>query len=121
MSDLRILVGTNDLKSGGKYYDVEKFVAHEKYDNPQYAYDIAVIKVKGLIEFNEKVQPIKLSQKEVPDGVELQLTGWGDTSVSFISFSIHKKFVQIENKLFAGCRCVLSRQTDDYSFDCRLY
>lgn len=74
---MSILVGTNDLQSGGDEYDVEKYMAHEKHDNPLYANDIAVIKIKGSIEFNKKVQPIKLLSEEVPDGALLQLTGWG--------------------------------------------
>lgn len=75
--DIEILVGTNDLTSGGKYYKVAKLTAHESYNNPRLAYDIAVIELQDKIEFNEKVQPIELSKGEVPDGARVQLTGWG--------------------------------------------
>lgn len=79
---LRILVGTNDLKSGGQRYGVEKFIRHESYNTPKFANDIAVFRVKGSIEFNEKVQPIELLKDEVPDDAPLMLTGWGAMRVS---------------------------------------
>lgn len=73
----QILVGTNDLRKGGAYYKVEKLIAHADYNNPQFAYDIALIRIKGKIEFNDRVQPIEYSPDEVPDDAEVQLTGWG--------------------------------------------
>lgn len=79
---VEILVGTNDLKNGGTYYKVEKFIAHNEYNRPQFANDIAVIKLQNTIQFNEKVKPIELMRDEVPDGAELELTGWGRLSVS---------------------------------------
>lgn len=82
ISRIRILVGTNSLKAGEDYYDVEEKIEHEKYFDPPLAYDIAVVRVNGSIEFSEKVQPIKLSTKELPVRTEIQLTGWGATSVS---------------------------------------
>lgn len=80
--NLQVLVGTNDLAKGGRYYKVANFTTHEHYDDPRFAYDIAVIKLQEKIEFNEKVQPIELQREEVPDGVEVQLTGWGRLRVS---------------------------------------
>lgn len=78
-NSLEILVGTNDLKNGGTYYKVERYVTHEEYR--RFANDIAVIRVQGKIEFNSRVQAIELSSDEVPDGEEVTLTGWGDLSV----------------------------------------
>lgn len=85
---MQILVGTNDLGKGGKYYKVEKLIAHENYNNPSFAYDIAVIRIQGKIEFNERVQPIEYSPDEVPDEADVQLTGWGRLQViRQVSFS----------------------------------
>lgn len=67
-------------------YKAEKLIVHEDYDEPPFAYDIGLIQVEGTIEFNEKVQPIKLSNKDVEGGVELQTTGWGRLNVSFVRF-----------------------------------
>lgn len=84
MKNLEVYVGSNDVKKGGTYYKVEKFFTHEKYNQPNFANDIAVIRVQGSITFNDKVQPIVYSSEEVPDGAALQLTGWGRLRVSLI-------------------------------------
>lgn len=80
------MVGTNDLKNGGTYYKVEDFLVHDDHNNPMYAYDIALIRVQGTIEFNDRVQPIELSTEEIEDGEAVTLTGWGyiDVKVSFV-------------------------------------
>jgi Trypsin len=82
---LKILVGTNDLKSGGKQYPVSKLIAHEDYNQPHFANDVGLILIDGEIEYNEKVQPIKYSNKFVKAGTKLRVTGWGRLSVSNFS------------------------------------
>ena len=81
--NLEIYVGSNDLKNGGTYYKIEKFKAHEEYNTPSFANDVAVIRVQGEIALNDKVKTIEYSSEEVPDGALLQLTGWGRLQVSF--------------------------------------
>lgn len=76
-------MGTNDLKVGGTYYQTERYVIHESYNNPKLANDIAVLRVRGSITFTEKVQPIGYSSEGVPDGIKLQLTAWGSYKVRF--------------------------------------
>lgn len=76
-ANIEILVGTNDLAKGGQYFQVKSFVMHEDYNRPQFANDIAIVKLSESIEYNDKVQPISYDDEEVPDGAELQLTGWG--------------------------------------------
>lgn len=83
--NVQILVGTNNLGKGGTYYKVEKLIAHEDYNNPQFAFDIAVIRIRGKIEFNKKVQTIELGKEEVPDDAEVRLTGWGRLRVRFFT------------------------------------
>lgn len=80
-NELDILVGTNDLDNGGTYYKAESFVRHESFNSPAFANDVAVIRLKGKIQFNDAVQPIEYSPDEVPDNTEVQLTGWGRLSV----------------------------------------
>lgn len=77
-----ILVGTNDLKSGGQNLSIERIKVHEQYNQPQWANDIAVLKVHQEIEFNARTQPVKLAAKPIPAGTITQLTGWGRLSVS---------------------------------------
>ncbi|XP_055321372.1 chymotrypsin-1-like [Sitodiplosis mosellana] len=75
--NMAIYVGSNDLNSGGTYYKVEKYITHERYNQPGFANDIAVIRVQRSITFSDKIQAIEYSPEEVPDEAVLQLTGWG--------------------------------------------
>lgn len=77
VNEFNILVGTNDLNSGGTYYKPEAYVKHESFNRPAFANDVAVIRVNGSIEFNDRVQPIEYSPDEVPNDADVQLTGWG--------------------------------------------
>lgn len=38
---------------------------------------MAVIRVKGSIEFNDRVQPIEISTDKVPNDADVELTGFG--------------------------------------------
>lgn len=87
-----VLVGTNKLSSDGTRYKVKKIIKHDGFifnDNSK-ANDIGALYVDGPIQFNEKVQPIKYSTKEVGDGENLQVTGWGllDVSYFYVLFRI---------------------------------
>lgn len=82
---IKIVVGTNQWNSGGAIYKAEKFIVHKSYNNPKYAYDIGLIRVEIPIEFNDKVQPIKLSTKFIEPGLNLMASGWGLLNVSFFS------------------------------------
>lgn len=74
-SNIQVLVGTNDLQSGGTRYKPERFIVHESYNRPNtYQNDIALIKMEKM-QFNENVQPIKYSENFVKDGTQLQTTG----------------------------------------------
>lgn len=73
--ELKVIVGTNDLKSGGIRYNVQKLIVHEKYNQPLLANDIGLLEVDGTIQFGEKVQPIKYSEKFVSEGARLLVTG----------------------------------------------
>lgn len=66
-----ILVGTNNLKTGGEYYEVEYFKMHEDYNFVKRSGDIGVIRIAGKFKFNDKVQPVRLSSVEVPEGIQV--------------------------------------------------
>lgn len=75
-------MGIVDLKSDGTRYEVEKFISHDQYDVPQFANDIALIRIKEEIEFNDEVQPIKYSNKFIEEDTYLEVFGWGKLRVS---------------------------------------
>lgn len=83
-----MIVGTNDLSTGGIRYNVQKLIIHEKYNKPLAANDIGLIKINGTIKFDGKnVQPIKYSKKKVKEGVKnLLVSGWGRLNVGSIEF-----------------------------------
>lgn len=72
---IEVLVGTNDLTTGGQYYKVQNFVMHENYNEKWHQNDIAVVKIDDQFEFNDKVQPIAYTSDEIPDESDVQLTG----------------------------------------------
>lgn len=76
-SEIDIVVGTNEWKTGGTHYDVTETIVHDRYNSSDYLNDIALLRVRSPIEFNEKIQPITYTAKEVPPGTKLQFTGWG--------------------------------------------
>lgn len=71
------------MKSGGQRYKVQKVIQHEQYNKPPFANDIGLVRINGKIEFNEKVQPIKYSNKFVKGATKLSTTGWGRIRVKF--------------------------------------
>ena len=82
MSNVQILVGTNDvLVKNGTRYTPKKYIIHEEYYPLNVWNDIGLILV-DKIEFNDKVQPIKYSSNFVESGTKLLSTGWGLLSVS---------------------------------------
>lgn len=81
---MKILVGTNDLKNGGRQYAVSKLIAHEEYNQPNFANDIGLILIDREIKFNKKVQPIKYSNKFIKAKAKLRVTGWGRLTVSMV-------------------------------------
>ena len=107
-----IYVGSNDLLlADGTYYRAKQIIAHNDYNRPNFANDIALIRVHGPIVFTDKVQPIEYSSEEVPDGAVLQLTGWGAWQVSFQyvtlfqrRFSTHKIFNRLTNHSHDTCK-----------------
>lgn len=81
---------------------MDKFYAHENYNRPRFANDVAVIRVKETIEFNDRVQPIEPSNVQINDGDEVLLTGWGRLRVSLGSFQftvliVYKTMASISN------------------------
>lgn len=73
-------MGTNQWNRSGMRYKIDKVIIHDKYGTDDiilHAGDIALIRLTKSIEFNEKVQPIKIATKEVPAGAECQAWGWG--------------------------------------------
>lgn len=84
-SKIQIVAGTNEWKSG-THYNVSKIIVHEKFVLSDYINDIALIRARSPIEFNERIQPINFTSKAVQPDTLLQTTGWGSLKVGFLYF-----------------------------------
>lgn len=76
---MTVLAGTNDLRNGGTYYHVEKFILHPRFSrnsDPRIGVpnDIALVKINGKIDFSQKVRSIDLAVENVPVGTPLVLS-----------------------------------------------
>ncbi|XP_071455058.1 mite allergen Eur m 3-like [Hetaerina americana] len=81
-SELNVLSGTNNLKSGGMNHTVTEIHIHEDYDPfDSWHNDIAVIKVDPPFEFDAdgNTAPVNLPAKdqETPKGSNATVIGWG--------------------------------------------
>lgn len=65
------------------YYNVSISIAHENFTSKTKDFDIGLLKTAKPIEFNEKVQPIKLASKNPIESNEthVKLAGWGKIKV----------------------------------------
>nr|CAD7439477.1 unnamed protein product [Timema bartmani] len=82
--DLRTLglrAGSVFRNEGGTIHRVISVISHEMYDSFTYNNDISILKVKNSFVYSQKVAPISVcvSNRELPDGASLTITGWGHT------------------------------------------
>lgn len=89
--NIEIVVGTNEWNAGGTRYNVSDIIVHDgySYGSSDYINDIALVRVRSPIQFNERVQPITYTANEVPPGTKLQSTGWGRLSVGAFFYIVH--------------------------------
>ncbi|KAL0860396.1 hypothetical protein ABMA27_009790 [Loxostege sticticalis] len=75
----KIRAGSSIIDEGGELYQVEKIVIHP--DHHWFSYNLAVFKLSTPVTLSDKVAaiPMMKSGEEVPDGANLQVTGWGLT------------------------------------------
>ncbi|KAF9807481.1 hypothetical protein SFRURICE_001086 [Spodoptera frugiperda] len=79
--EFKVLVGTDKVDEGGKLYDVEKIIIHEKYSNVTEDYDICILKLNESLTFGPKVNKVALTGNivKLKKGLSLNATGWGYT------------------------------------------
>jgi len=77
---ITIRVGEHNMKSReGSEVDIpaERIVQHPSYNPRTLDFDIAMIKVRSPIRFNQYVQPACLPTRPFPVGTQCYITGWG--------------------------------------------
>ncbi|KAI4471106.1 polyserase-related [Holotrichia oblita] len=78
--NLTVVTGSNNLDEGGNTYKIEKLIAHQGYVPQTITNDIALIKLAEEVKYGDKVEAIKLPEKDTGCNIELTLSGWGTTT-----------------------------------------
>uniref|UniRef100_A0A6V7KHJ3 Peptidase S1 domain-containing protein n=1 Tax=Bracon brevicornis TaxID=1563983 RepID=A0A6V7KHJ3_9HYME len=76
---LQIRAGSLNYRSGGRVYFVDDILWPSLYDKYRLAspYDIAIVKLKTLIRYDQYIQPIAIA-RSLPDPLEVAASaGWG--------------------------------------------
>ncbi|XP_025075777.1 chymotrypsin-2-like [Pogonomyrmex barbatus] len=79
MNNFIIVSGTSSLKPGGIRRFVKETFSQNHHVNPidnDVISSFGVLKLSKPLQFSEKVQPISLSETEVPVGAKLQMVSW---------------------------------------------
>lgn len=72
-----VRLGVTDLKQSAKDIEIESFIPHENYNSRDRVNDIAVIKLKELVNLNMHIRPACLPQSNENDARTLIASGWG--------------------------------------------
>ena len=62
---------------------IDEIIVHPDYDPktiPRFDYDVALIKLREPIKFNNDVRPVCLPTMEFPNDTDCYVTGWGYTA-----------------------------------------
>ncbi|KAM3966950.1 chymotrypsin-1 [Aphomia sociella] len=73
---IKVVVGTNNLDSGGIQYDVETLDVHKEYDYNTRINDIAILKTNGFFNL-QYVHILSVDDEELLEGDLVLLTGFG--------------------------------------------
>jgi secreted trypsin-like serine protease len=84
---MQVLVGTQDLESGGRRIDVTEIRLHPSYDPFTFDYDVAVLELARPSGITARVQLPAPAQEAflAAPGKLAAIMGWGDTDPSFAS------------------------------------
>ncbi|KAK0092556.1 hypothetical protein PV326_001159 [Microctonus aethiopoides] len=99
VKDLSIIAGTNSLKEGGVIYTAKKIILHENLSQ-----DIALIRTTEDINFDSRIEPIAITDKDYrDDGTPILITGWG----SLLDGTLLTELLQeVHIRLFDQDQCV---------------
>lgn len=78
--DLSVVTGTNSVRDGGEFHEVENVRCHPDYifgAKDSWTHDIVVITLRDNVTSNIAQRPIDLPTFDVPENVTTILSGWG--------------------------------------------
>ncbi|XP_031563033.1 prostasin-like [Actinia tenebrosa] len=121
--DYTVVMGEHDLNVTDGYEQkigIERIIKHPFYDAyNNHDYDVALIKLKSNLIFNDRVRPVCLPSNDYPAGTNCYISGWGhlfesghgpwvlhQAMVPLVSRSVcQKSYDDLRYKLTARMRC----------------
>lgn len=113
----RVRLGTQDLKSGGKTYAIERVAIHSSYGAAR-AHDIALIRLSGTLPTTAKAIRLLLDKpgdRPLAPRNRLSVTGWGMTAISTAGATLRARdgsllrgspvLMQVELQAFPDSQC----------------
>ncbi|XP_012272592.1 chymotrypsin-2 [Orussus abietinus] len=80
---MSIVVGSNDLSTGGTEYKTKRYIPHPDYVRGVRIDDIGLLEVNQLIDYSANVAPVDLPFADFNESDQIAVfTGWGYTEVS---------------------------------------
>lgn len=80
-NDVNVVIGQHDLNNTDGFEQniaIDKIIIHPFYDAfNHHDYDVALLKMKTNITYNDRVRPICLPTQDYPAGSSCYITGWG--------------------------------------------
>lgn len=84
-NDVVVGAGSN-TRSLEQFHSVSGIKLHPGYNPATQQHDIAVIRTVSLFFYGDTVQPIPLSSTPIASGVFVTVSGWGQTSQSYVPY-----------------------------------
>ncbi|KAB0790929.1 hypothetical protein PPYR_02729 [Photinus pyralis] len=94
-NNFRIVVGASKLSAGGTVYQIGSIVKPATYNETSFLHNIAVIKPTKDIVFNDKIKPIRLTNKITPPRTSVTYTGWGMTKYPDTTMSDTLQYISL--------------------------
>ncbi|XP_058130213.1 chymotrypsin-2-like [Anopheles ziemanni] len=84
LSDVQLFLGSVDRLVGGRNVTAERFILHPDFDQQTYANDIALIRIREVLAFNnaDQLQSIELATEFFETATDATVSGWGRFSIS---------------------------------------
>lgn len=100
-----IYLGSNNVEVGGKRYEIEDSLMHEKYNGiTDVDNDVGLIKVASDIEFNDYVQPVKVNKEPLKGGEELRALGWGQVQSQVEDYPLNLQELHVKALTNEECK-----------------
>ncbi|RZC38660.1 serine protease 53, partial [Asbolus verrucosus] len=111
-----IRLGSNSLVTNDpnrKTVATSHYVIHPDYNPSTLEHNIGLIRLRLPIELTNYIQPIELTNQDIPDYAHLTTIGWGQTSDSDPELSNDLQYVSVISISNAECRNAYGYQISD--------